>query len=448
MCDFAKGKIKGVTALADFRLSAQIIKRSSGRSATASAAYRASERVLDERTGLTHDYSRKGGTLHAEIMTPDNTPEWMRDRAQLWNAVEKVERRKDAQLAREVQLSLPHELNPEQRLELVRGFVVDQFVSQGMIADVAIHAPNERGDERNHHAHIMLTMREVTAEGFGNKNRDWNNSKHLENWREQWAHHQNRELERYGHAERVDHRSYADRGIEKAPQQHMGQTATDMERRGKPTRIGEQNRATQLDNAKLAKSRAYAAVLSAQVSMQKRALNTWANEKRHTLKDRLRDNEIDIRIKHRTEREQLKTTLKNKNQAIRTNISSQIKTVENRITTATGARKIIRALLGQNKADKRTLHELQKALQGVRVSEQIQRVELQRRQQREFEQFRDREREEKQKLERTIEGKQEHEVNLKDRLRAEYQRTRKASNENKKERKVSRQNENIELKPY
>ena len=439
--------MKGVTALADFRLSAQIIKRSGGRSATASAAYRASERVQCERTGLTHDYSRKGGTLHAEIMTPDNTPDWMRDRAQLWNAVEKVERRKDAQLAREVQLSLPHELNPEQRLELVRGFVADQFVSQGMIADVAIHAPNERGDERNHHAHIMLTMREVTADGFGNKTRDWNKSQHLENWREQWAHHQNRELKRHGHAERVDHRSYADRGIEKAPQQHMGQTATDMERNGKPTRIGEQNRATQLNNAQLAKSRAYEAVLSAQVSMQKRALKSWANEKRETLLDRLRDREIDIRVKHRQEREALKTKLKNENQAIRKNISSQIKTVSNRMTGATGARKVIRALLGQNKADKRTLNELQKALQGVRVAEQIQRVELQRKQQRELQQFQDREREEKQKLERTIDGKQAHEMSLKDRLRAEYHRSTKTSNENKKERKASRKNEGIERKP-
>ena len=430
--------------MADFRLSAQVIKRSSGRSATAAAAYRASERVQCERTGLTHDYSRKGGTLHTEIMTPDNTPEWMSDRAQLWNAVEKVERRKDAQLAREVQLSLPHELNQEQRLELVRGFVADQFVSKGMIADVAIHAPNEKGDERNHHAHIMLTMRDITADGFGNKNRDWNKSQVLENWREQWAHHQNRTLERHGHSERVDHRSYAEQGIDKAPSQHMGQSATEMERRGKTSRIGDLNRSTQFDNAKRAKDMAYEAVLSAQISMQKAQLNALANHDRKTLKERLRDRNIDIRIKHREEREQLQTTQKKDNQAIRKNVSGQIKTVSNRITGATGARKLIRALLGQNKADKRTLNELQKALQAVNVSERVERVELQRKQQRELDKFKDREREEKQNLERSIDGKQDHELSLKDRLKAEY---RRSSNENKKERKESRKSEGIERKP-
>ena len=160
--------------MADYRLSAQVIKRSDGRSAIAAAAYRSAERLLDERTGLTSDYSRKDGVTHAEIVAPDNTPDWMHDRAQLWNAVEAVERRKDAQLAREVQLSLPHELTDEQRKELVLGFVKEQFVAKGMIADIAIHAPSADGDQRNHHAHVMLTMRTLTNEGFGNKARDWN----------------------------------------------------------------------------------------------------------------------------------------------------------------------------------------------------------------------------------------------------------------------------------
>ena len=110
----------------------------------------------------------------------------------MWNAVEAIEKRKDAQLAREVQLALPHELPPRDRLELVRGFVQEEFVSKGMIADIALHAPGKEGDTRNHHAHIMLTMREVTEEGFGKKNRDWNNKGLLEHWRERWAEHQNK----------------------------------------------------------------------------------------------------------------------------------------------------------------------------------------------------------------------------------------------------------------
>ena len=123
----------------------------------------------------------------------------MHDRSQLWNAVEAVERRKDAQLAREIQLSLPHELTAEQRKELVVGFVQEQFVDHGMIAGIALHAPSAKGDQRNHHAHVMLTMRELTGEGFGNKERDWNSPDLLEQWREQWALHQNRALERHGY---------------------------------------------------------------------------------------------------------------------------------------------------------------------------------------------------------------------------------------------------------
>ena len=160
--------------MADYRFSAQVISRAKGQSSVASAAYRSASRMVDERTGQIHDYTRKGGLVHSEILAPDSTPEWMLDRSQLWNAVEAVERRSDAQLAREVQLSLPHELAPDQRRELVLGFVQEQFVDRGMIADIAIHEPGKNGDQRNHHAHVMLSMRELTGEGFGKKNREWN----------------------------------------------------------------------------------------------------------------------------------------------------------------------------------------------------------------------------------------------------------------------------------
>ncbi|MBS7708165.1 MobA/MobL family protein, partial [Chelatococcus asaccharovorans] len=117
--------------MAQYRFASQIIGRASGRSAVAAAAYRAGQALTDDRTGLVHDFSRKRGVALAEIMAPDNAPDWMRDRAQLWNAVEKIETRTNSQLAREIQLSLPHELTEAQRIELVRGFVNSQFVARG-----------------------------------------------------------------------------------------------------------------------------------------------------------------------------------------------------------------------------------------------------------------------------------------------------------------------------
>jgi ATP-dependent exoDNAse (exonuclease V) alpha subunit len=235
--------------MAIYRFSAKVIGRSSGRSATAAAAYRAGAELRDERTGQEHDYTRRQGVLHSEIIAPDNAPEWMKDREQLWNAVEAAERRKDAQLSREVQLALPHQLTDDQRRELVRDFVKDEFAARGMVADVCIHAPDAKGDDRNHHAHVMLTMRSLTDTGFGNKERAWNDEKLLEHWRESWGQSVNQALERGGHAERVDHRSYADQGIDREPEPKQGPVATEMEREGRPSHAGDDRRAVQDRNA-------------------------------------------------------------------------------------------------------------------------------------------------------------------------------------------------------
>ena len=228
--------------MATYRFEAKVIGRSSGRSATAAAAYRAGQRIDDERTGQSFDYTRRGGVLHAEILAPAGTPDWMRDRSQLWNAVEKAEKRKDAQLARDLVLSLPHELSHEDRRDLVREFVRDEFVSQGMIADIAIHKPDRRGDQRNHHAHVMLTMRELTSAGFGPKAREWNSTDLLEHWRERWAEAVNLHLERNGHSARVDHRSLADQGIDREPEPKQGAIATKMEKEGRTSHAGEDRR--------------------------------------------------------------------------------------------------------------------------------------------------------------------------------------------------------------
>lgn len=226
--------------MAIYHFSAQTINRTAGRSATAAAAYRAGEEIADERQGLIHDYTRKGGVLHSEIMAPSNAPPWASDRASLWNEVEHSEKRKDAQVAREIVVAIPHELNEHQRIDLVRGFSKSQFVDRGMIADMNFHAPDDGGDHRNFHAHIMLTMRDLGPEGFGKKNRSWNNRDTLQSWREEWQNHANRALEAAGYDARIDHRSLKDQRLEalengdidkaveldREPQIHLGPKTT------------------------------------------------------------------------------------------------------------------------------------------------------------------------------------------------------------------------------
>ena len=184
-----------------------MISRSQGRSATAAIAYRVAERIEDRRTGLTFDYAKRGGVDHTETLAPDHAPDWVFDRSELWNRVEEAETRKNSQVAREVRVALPAELTHAQRVELVRDFTQEQFVDRGMIADIALHAPGRDGDDRNHHAHILLTTREIGPEGFTTKNRDWNKVELLEGWREAWARDTNLALERAGIEERIDHRT-------------------------------------------------------------------------------------------------------------------------------------------------------------------------------------------------------------------------------------------------
>jgi hypothetical protein len=193
--------------MAIYHLRATMISRSQGRSATAASAYRVAERIEDRRTGLTFDYAARGGVDHTEILAPDHAPDWVRDRSELWNRVEESETRKNSQVAREVRVALPDELTHAQRVALVRDYAQAQFVDRGMVADIALHAPGRIGDERNHHAHILLTTREVDADGFTTKNRDWNKVEVLEGWREAWARDSNAALERAGIEDRVDHRT-------------------------------------------------------------------------------------------------------------------------------------------------------------------------------------------------------------------------------------------------
>ena len=227
------------------------ISRASGRSAVASAAYRAGESLTNERDGLTHDFTRRQGVEHCEIVVAQGAEaEWALDRSALWNAAEESESRKDARVAREFEIALPHELNAEQRLELTREFAQGLADRHGTAVDFAIHAPHGaspdqvRGDGRNFHAHLMMTTRAVNSEGLGDKTAIERENKwlaannlpltqvQLVEIRQSWEQVANEHLARAGLEVQIDHRSHMERGLEIEPTEHMGVHATQMQRRG------------------------------------------------------------------------------------------------------------------------------------------------------------------------------------------------------------------------
>lgn len=214
--------------MAIYHLSAKIVKRSEGRSAVAASAYRCGARFVDERTGNICDYSKKRGVDFVASLAPTDSPEWARDPSALWNAAEKAENRKDAQVARDLTVAIPRELNANQMRALVVAFTKKNFVQAGMCATVAFHDL----DSENPHAHIMLTTRTITAAGFGPKCREWNAVERLQEWRQDWALCANKALELVGSDSRIDHRSHAARGITTEPTTHQGAAAAAMEKRG------------------------------------------------------------------------------------------------------------------------------------------------------------------------------------------------------------------------
>jgi len=208
--------------MAIYHLSGSVISRSAGKSAVASAAYRSGEKMVDERQERVADYTRKQDVAYKEILLPENAPAWMANREKLWNAVEQGEKRKDAQLAREFNFALPKELSLAQNTALAREFVQKEFVERGMVADLCIHDHKTPEGEEQPHAHVMLTMREVTEEGFGQKNREWNAKENLCLWRESWAEHANRYLALNGIEQAIDHRTLKEQGIDLIPQSKIG----------------------------------------------------------------------------------------------------------------------------------------------------------------------------------------------------------------------------------
>jgi len=215
--------------MAIYHLSVRIVKRSQGQSAVAVAARRSGERLFDRRLDLHVRPEGGGAPAVAEILLPKDAPAWLGAREELWNTAEATEKRLDAQLAREVELALPIELTNTEAIELAREFVQREFVTRGMVADLTIHL----GGGHNPYANAMLTLREVTAQGFGRKVREWNQSGLLREWREQWAALANAYLARAGHAVRIDHGRKRDQAGQEMPAAvHLGKAAKAMQQRG------------------------------------------------------------------------------------------------------------------------------------------------------------------------------------------------------------------------
>lgn len=221
--------------MASYHLAVKTISRSAGRSATAAAAYRAGAEIADLREGVVHDYTRRSGVDHTEIVLPSDAPIWASDRAALWNAAEVAETRKNSTVAREFEIALPVELSADLRRDLVLEFAREISDRHKVAVDVAIHAPGQEGDNRNHHAHLLLTTRQLGPDGLGAKTRelDVKASGEVEHWRERWAVMQNAALERAGSLERVDHRSHAARGIEDQPLPQLTPAEYQLERAAK-----------------------------------------------------------------------------------------------------------------------------------------------------------------------------------------------------------------------
>lgn len=259
-----------------FHFAVNIISRGKGKSAVASAAYISGEKIKNEWDGVTHDYTRKSGIIHKEILLPKHVPKEYYDRTTLWNSVEMIEKNSNAQLARNFIIALPKELNFEENTKLIEEFVREHFVSRGMIVDFALHNETKEGNQ-NIHAHIMTIVRPINLDGtWGQKSKkeylfdgngepiltksgqqktrkieltDWNDKGNVEKWREGFSKLCNEYLERNGKEKRVDHRSFKRQGLDQIPTIHLGAAASALENKGIKTEKGDINREIKKQNA-------------------------------------------------------------------------------------------------------------------------------------------------------------------------------------------------------
>ena len=274
-----------------FSVNVSYVSRRKGSSAVRHAAYRAGERIWDERASRTRDYTGKADVIHAEIVTPQGAPAWTQERSRLWNRVEATERRKDSRLAQEVYVAIPREVLPERRVRAVREFVEETFVSKGMIADFAIHAPVATDGRKDPHVHIMLTTRPIEGDGFGLKSRSWDHPARITEYRLAWEKHANLALARSGSIQRVTAHSLRaqrreaeerlrhaivrrDRAaarqhaataaiLDRIPEIALGRAASHMEKKGQRTTRGKKLREIRALNARTREARIRIGIRSA-----------------------------------------------------------------------------------------------------------------------------------------------------------------------------------------
>ena len=245
-----------------FHLSVKPISRSTGRTATAAAAYRSGSLIVDERTGELHDYTRKRDVVQegSGIVLPPGAPAWAEDRAALWNAAEAAEKRKDARVARDYEVAIPKELTREQGIALVRDFAAGLAERYGVAVDYNVHRDDLRkwdGTDKGwqgYHAHVLTSTRKLGRDGFGEKTEiELSDSKRkslglgdgaseIERVREMWEVAANRHLEQAHQSQRIDRRSLKDQGIDREPTVHLGPGVTALEREGVSSRLGDINR--------------------------------------------------------------------------------------------------------------------------------------------------------------------------------------------------------------
>lgn len=286
--------------MAIYRFEVKAVSRRKGQSAVAAAAYRSAERLHDERTDQTHDYSRRSGVLHTEILTPARGPESLHDRQTLWNAAETAERRKDAKVAREITLALPHELDHQQQQQAARHFaqyLVDRY---GVAVDLAMHAPDREGDQRNFHVHLLMTTREIDQDGLARKTRQLDvrdtASIEVEHLRSTWAGFANRSLERAGISERVDHRSLERQGLNREPEPKLGPVASQMERDGRRSHAGDDIRSVHERNRQREDLQQQQNVIDLEIERERRRLEEARREqpaKPRNLRELLEDRQAD-----------------------------------------------------------------------------------------------------------------------------------------------------------
>lgn len=255
-----------------YRCELKTISRNAGHSATAASAYRSASKIQDTRTGLTHDYQRKSGVEHGAILMPEGTV-WDGDRAALWNAAESAERRDNARVAREAVICFPHQLQKAERIQAAEDFGRWLANTYQVAVDVNLHQPGRGNDDRNYHAHVLFSTREYTSQGFGKKTRQLDDRERgpeeVKRIRAQWAATVNQALERAGHQERVDHRSYKARGIHRQPQVHLGRSVIEMTKRGVETEMMDRYREIETANDNIARIETELAALQRELQAER-----------------------------------------------------------------------------------------------------------------------------------------------------------------------------------